>query len=170
VEAVRTAAPVAIALAVLALLPWSRLRQSPTPPAPPAAPAALHVVDEARGESIAVLPVAGDSLLELRYVHSVYHQPAVEEFAVRPDGLRLVRLTSPSVAVLEYYARPEPVTPTDTGFEIRLATAERYPRLEVLVGEVGQRTVVYAGRELPLYRLAGEGVRVGLTVTQGERP
>jgi hypothetical protein len=106
--------------------------------------------------------------LQLRYVHSIYRQPATEEFAVRRDGLYLVRLASPSTAVLEYYARPEPVAPVapaGSGFEIRLARPERFPGLSVLASEVGERTVVYAGRELPLHRLAGPGHRVSLSLT-----
>ena len=106
----------------------------------------------------------------LRYMHSIYRQPATEEFAVRADGLYLVRLASPSTAVLEYYARPEPVTPAGSGFEIRLARPERFPRLSVLASEVGERTVVYAGRELPLHRLAGPGHRVSLSLTAGGQP
>jgi hypothetical protein len=157
--------------AALALLAWqsSGLHPpAPAPPAPPARPAAAVSVDDVTGgRPLAVLPLDDGAPLHLRYVHSVYRQPATEEFAVRPDGLYLVRLASPSAAVLEYYARPEAVTPAERGFEIRLARPERFPSLSVLASEVGERTVVYAGRELPLHRLAGPGHRVSLSLTAG---
>lgn len=163
------AAAVAISVAALvtagALLPGLP-RSQVSPPPPPDGGLTVRVVDEARGVTLARLPAQGDQRLELRYVHSVYRQPAVEELEVTPAGLRLVRLASPSAAVMEYYARPEPVRPTAEGYEIRIApeTQAPAPRLELLVGETGRRTVVYAGRELPLHTLAGEGARVSLTV------
>jgi hypothetical protein len=149
-----------------------------------AAPA-LRVVDETSGETLAHLPLApesgpgpgpemgpgagaeleGGAPLQLRYRHSVYGQPAVEEFAVTPAGLRLVRLASPSVAVLEYYARPEPIRPAPEGYEIRVLSGPPVPRLTLLASETGQRTVRFGGRELALASLAGEGHRVSLAVT-----
>jgi hypothetical protein len=89
----------------------------------------------------------------------------VEEFAVTPAGLRLVRLASPSVAVLEYYARPEPIRPAPEGYEIRVLSGPPVPRLSLLASETGQRTVRFGGRELALASLAGEGHRVSLAVT-----
>jgi Domain of unknown function (DUF1850) len=164
----------AAAGALLAALAGLALLAAATPPAPPPAGApagtAVAVADETGGRPLALLPVDGDAPLQLRYVHSVYRRPATEEFAVRPDGLYLVRLASPSAAVLEYYARPEPVTATGDGFEIRLARPERFPGLSVLASEAGERTVVYAGRELPLHRLAGPGHRVSLSLTAAGSP
>jgi Domain of unknown function (DUF1850) len=154
----------------------------------PAQTAALRVVDETSGETLAHLPLdlgtapgmapgtdtedeggaggEGGALLQLRYRHSVYGQPAVEEFAVTLAGLRLSRLVSPSVAVLEYYARPEPIRPAPEGYEIRVLSDPPVPRLGLLASETGQRTVLIGGRELPLAALAGEGHRVSLAVTQ----
>jgi hypothetical protein len=149
----------------------------------PAQTAALRVVDETSGETLAHLPLdlgrapgtapgtdteggrEGGALLQLRYRHSVYGQPAVEEFAVTPAGLRLARLASPSVAVLEYYARPEPIRPAPEGYEIRVLSDPPLPRLGLLASETGQRTVLFGGRELPLASLAGDGHRVSLAVT-----
>jgi hypothetical protein len=152
--------------AVLAAALLARPAPGLRPPQPAAVAAvAVAVDDETGGRALARLPVDGDAPLQLRYVHSIYRQPATEEFAVRTDGLYLIRLASPSIAVLEYYARPEPVEPAGSGFEIRLARPERFPGLSVLASEVGERTVVYAGRELPLHRLAGPGHRVSLSLT-----
>jgi hypothetical protein len=188
VEAVK-GARAAGALLVLALA-WALLSFGPgawfpTPQSGTAQTPALRVVDETSGETLAHLPLApesrpgpgpepglgveaeleGGAPLQLRYRHSVYGQPAVEEFAVTPAGLRLVRLASPSVAVLEYYARPEPIRTAPEGYEIRVLSGPPVPRLSLLASETGQRTVRFGGRELALASLAGEGHRVSLTVT-----
>ena len=177
-EGLRPAAGFFLAAAALLAGHWPGIPQRsapvPTAPAEPAVPVAgaVLVADETGRRPLAVLAVdaAADVPLQLRYVHSIYRQPGTEEFAVRPDGLYLVRLASPSTAVLEYYARPEPVTPTESGFEIRLGRPERFPSLSVLASEGGERTVVYAGRELPLHRLAGPGHRVSLSLTAAGSP
>ncbi len=170
----------ALACALLSFGPGAWL---PAPQSRPAQTPALRVVDETSGETLAHLPLApgsgpgpelgqgaeagleGGAPLQLRYRHSVYGQPAVEEFAVTPAGLRLVRLASPSVAVLEYYARPEPIRPAPEGYEIRVLSGPPVPRLTLLASETGQRTVLFGGRELALATLAGDGHRVSLAVT-----
>jgi hypothetical protein len=129
---------------------------------------AVQIVNATRQQTIARLAVRDGAPLRLSYVHSIYRQPGLEEFAVRPGGLELVRLGSPSVAVLEYYARPEPILPAGELYEIR-PTPERYPELAVRVGPVGRRTVAYAGRELALHELAADGDRVTLQVVQMPR-
>ena len=148
----------ALACALLSFRPGAWF---PTPQSRPAQTPALRVVDETSGETLAHLPLApesgrelgqgaeagleGGAPLQLRYRHSVYGQPAVEEFAVTPAGLRLVRLASPSVAVLEYYARPEPIRPAPEGYEIRVLSGPPVPRLTLLASETGQRTVRLRG-------------------------
>jgi Domain of unknown function (DUF1850) len=124
---------------------------------------AVQIVNETRRQTIARLAVQDGAPLRLSYVHSIYGQPGVEEFAVRPGGLELVRLGSPSAAVLEYYARPEPILTAGRLYEIRPAP-QRYPQLSVRVGPVGRRTVVYAGHKLALHELAADGDRVTLEV------
>ena len=129
---------------------------------------ALEVVDDTAGRVITRLAAAGEAPLRLSYVHSIYRQPGAEEFVVRSEGLELVRLASPSEAVLEYYARPEPIALQAGTYEIR-TTPELHPRLAVLVGTVGQRTVTYAGRQLPLHQLAPDGERIALQVVRAPR-
>ena len=124
---------------------------------------AVQIVNDTRQQTIARLAVEDRAPLRLSYVHSIYRQPGIEEFAVRPGGLDLVRLGSPSVAVLEYYARPEPIVAAGGLYEIRPAP-QRYDQLSVRVGPVGRRTVVYAGHQLALHELAADGDRVTLEV------
>lgn len=115
-----------------------------------------------------MLRAANGTSLQLSYVHSVYRQPAVEEFRLDERGLELVRLRSVSVPVLEYYARPEPIRPTGTEHVIELQP-ELHRELTILVSAMGRRTVAYAGCTLPLYELAGEGDRVRLAVAPVSR-
>ena len=133
----------------------------------------LQVVDATTRVTLARLPLQDQAPLRLTYVHSIYRQPGVEEFAVAADGLALARLASPSEAVLEYYARPEPITPASEGYEVRIqpcrnpgacAQQAAQPTLSVLVSALGRRTLSYAGRELPLYELAADGGHVTLQV------
>jgi hypothetical protein len=129
---------------------------------------AVQIVNDTRQQTIARLAARDGAPLRLSYVHSIYQQPGSEEFAVQPDGLELVRLASPSVAVLEYYARPEPILLAGEAYEIR-PQPQRYAQLSVRVGPVGRRTVVYAGHELALHELAADGDRVTLQVVQVPR-
>lgn len=124
---------------------------------------ALQIANDTSRRVIARVALRRETPLRLGYVHSVYRQPGIEEFVLRPDGLELVRLASPSAAVLEYYARPEPIRATGQAYEIRLKP-ERYVCLPLRVSSVGRRTVAYAGRELPLHELAADGDRVTLQV------
>ena len=129
---------------------------------------ALEIANATTHQTIARLAVAGDAPLRLTYRHSIYRAPAAEEFAVGEEGLDLVRLASPSPAVLEYYARSEPIVASGAGYEIRLAP-ERHAALALLASELGQRTVAYAGHELPLHHLAADGHRVTLRVVRAPR-
>jgi len=124
---------------------------------------AVEITNDSARQPIARVAADDAAPLRLTYLHSIYRQPAAEEFTVRDEGLELVRLASPSVAVLEYYARPEPIVPSGGAYEIQPAPT-LYRQLSVLVGAVGRRTVAYAGRELPLYQLAADGDRVSLHV------
>jgi len=128
----------------------------------------VRLVNNTRQRELACAAVREGATLELSYVHSIYQQPATEEFRVSAAGLDLVRLRSVSVPVLEYYARPEPIQPAGTEYVVEVAP-ERHTALAVLVSALGQRTVLYDGRTWPLYRLAGDGDRVRLAVETAPR-
>jgi hypothetical protein len=134
---------------------------------------AVRVFDAASQRTLARLPADEGAPLRLSYQHSIYRQPGIEEFAVRDGALRLVRLASPSMAVLEYYARPEPIVAGADGYEVRVAACEgaapcarpaSQPTLTVLVSGLGQRTLSHAGRRVPLHELAADGSRVTIQV------
>ena len=129
---------------------------------------AIEVADADSGRALLYLPLVDDSTLWLGYVHSVYRQPAREGFRVQDGGFALVELRSRSQAVLEYYARAESIGREGDEYAIRLA-GEHYAELPVLVSALGQRTLHYASRQLPLHGLAGDGARVRLRVVRPPR-
>src|SRR3712207_8273670 len=69
----------------------------------------LEVADAATGQVFVRFAPPEGAPLVLEYVHSMYHEPAWEEFRLRDGGLALISIRSRSEAVLEYYARPEPI-------------------------------------------------------------
>lgn len=99
-------------------------------------------------------PLASGDSFALSYVHSMYGEPAEERFTVEEDGrLRLVGVSSPSQAVLEYYgpgARDPGIVP---------AVAQ----LLVIADRIGRRTLEVDDRRIPLY-LFGDGVHLTLQV------
>lgn len=131
-------------------------------------PIALVISHGRTGKGLARLEAPAGTPLQLTYVHSIYRQPAIEEFRLDGSGLTLIRLGSPSAAVLEYYARPEPLRPIDGGFAI-LPAPIHYPTLTILASERGERTVVYGPSTIPLYRLVPDGDPVRLGVAAGMR-
>lgn len=129
---------------------------------------ALEIVDPASGHVHVRLAVAEATPVRLAYLHSLYRAPGSEEFVVRDGRLELVRLRSPSEAVLEYYARPEPIRLAPDGYAIDVA-GPAYAELPVLASATGQRTVHCCGRVVALASLAGDGARVVLRVAQRPR-
>ena len=107
--------------------------------------------DDATGVLIGGCAVPnGAGRVALDYRHSIYGRAGREEFEASPAGLALVRLSSPAEAVLEYYARPEPVRRVEGGFEIRVDDPP-IPRLRLLASATGQRTLVCGDVRLPLF-------------------
>ena len=129
---------------------------------------AVRLLNDSTGAELACAPAVHGAPLRLTYVHSIYREPASEEFVVRETGLELVRLRSASVPVLEYYARPETIR-SSGGEHVIEVPAERHTALPVLVSVLGQRTVHYDGRTWALPRLAADGERVRLTVERAPR-
>jgi hypothetical protein len=128
---------------------------------------ALLVEEAATGRTLARLPL-GDGPVLLRYRHSLYDAPAEEEFAVEGDELVLRRVRSPSLAVLEYYARPEPPRAVDGGYAID-GLNDRHRALPVLAGPIGARTLAHGGRAITLHELAAAGGQVHVRVGQAPR-
>jgi hypothetical protein len=128
---------------------------------------ALLVEEAATGRTLARLPL-GDGPVLLHYRHSLYDAPAEEEFAVEGGDLVLRRVRSPSLAVLEYYARPEPPRALDGGYIID-GLSDRHRALPVLAGPIGGRTLEHGGRAILLPDQAAAGGRVRVRVGQAPR-
>jgi hypothetical protein len=133
-----------------------------------AAPApALIVAEPVTGRTLVCLPVRPAPVV-LRYRHSLYDALTTEEFAVEGERLVLRRLSSERLAALEYYGRAEPPVPVSEGYAIS-GLAEPHQALPLLVGPVGERTLVYGPTVVPLWRLAAAGGQVEVRIGQAPR-
>jgi hypothetical protein len=116
--------------------------------------AAVVVADE-RGREVASVALPPSGRFALQYRHSVYRAEVTETFAATGAGFRLVAVASPSEAVLDYYEL-EGRRRTDGGW--RRLEPDATPRLDalpLLATEVGRRTLVVEGRQLPLFEAGG---------------
>lgn len=123
---------------------------------------------EASGRIVAAFPASRGEGFSLTYVHSVYRQPASEDFVVDARGFSLARIASPSEAVLEYYARREPIVRTDTGYEVRPAGSQgvHVESLRVLASAEGARTLVMGMERAPLFAIGSPGRAVIISVVR----
>ncbi|MFN8534979.1 MAG: hypothetical protein U0556_15690 [Dehalococcoidia bacterium] len=126
----------------------------------------VDLTDERSGRLVGRL--AANGTITMRYVHSIYHQPAAEVLVADPAGLRLVRLSSPSEAVLEYYARPEPIHQEGDQFAIDVADATGAP-ISALASQVGRRSIEGGGKFVMLHEAAPHGTPIRITVANQPR-
>jgi len=123
------------------------------------------VARDAGGDAVATLPLPADRHFDLAYRHSVYHAPALERFRAAPGGgLRLEAVSSPSEAVLDYYALDGRRARRDGWWTLRLAHPARFETLPLIATSVGRRTLVAGGTRIPLYAAGGRArhLRIGL--------
>lgn len=128
---------------------------------------ALLVEETHTGRTLARLELTSGPVL-LRYRHSLYDALTAEEFSVEDGELVLRRLSSERLAALEYYARAERPAPAPDGYAIE-GLSERHGALPLLVGPVGQRTLLHGGRSVALWRLPAVGGQVRVRVGQATR-
>ena len=123
------------------------------------------VARDAGGYVVASLALPGDGRFALAYRHSVYRAPALERFRAAPGGgLRLEAVSSPSEAVLDYYALDGRRARRDGWWTLRLAHPVRFQTLPLIATSVGRRTLVAGGTRIPLYAAGGRArhLRIGL--------
>ena len=128
------------------------------------APRAVVVRDGA-GELVTreALPPQGE--FALAYRHSQYGAPAREIFKAQRGGFALRALSSPSAAVLDYYALDGRRTRSGGWGRLTLDDPRHYRRLSLIATRTGRRTLVVGERRVPLYE---SGVRhLTLTVEGG---
>jgi len=110
------------------------------------------VARTADGERVAELSLPGSRTFALQYRHSYYRRPARETFRAAADGsFRLVAVSSPSEAVLDYYEIEGERARRGGWWTLRLARPARFETLPLAATPVGRRTLVAGGRRAPLY-------------------
>jgi hypothetical protein len=110
------------------------------------------VARSADGDRVAELALPGSREFALEYRHSVYRRPARETFAVLDGGgFRLVAISSPSEAVLDYYEVEGARARRAGWWTLRPARPARFETLPLAATAVGRRTLVAGGRRAPLY-------------------
>lgn len=107
------------------------------------------------------VPLPPDGSFSLRYRNSLYGSLAEERFVIADEGrLDLVELRADELAVLEeYYAINEAASPSGGTRAWAAAPAHRptIHRLRVAATDLGERTLLVAGREpLELWRLVDD--------------
>ena len=128
----------------------------------------VRLTNESARRQVVALPARDGDRLSFEYIHSIYRQPAAEEFRVRSSGLELVALRSASMSVLEYYARSEAARADGDQFVIAVRP-ERHAPLRLMASEVGQRTLIFGRRRMPLHQVAANGERLTLSVERVPR-
>ena len=105
------------------------------------------------------LPQSGRFALEYR--HSYYRVAARELFRADGSSFRMVEVSSPSEAVLDYYALAGAKT---AGRWMALAPAHprRFDRLPLIATVTGKRTLEVGGERYPLYATAPRHLTIEL--------
>jgi hypothetical protein len=112
------------------------------------------VVRDEGGREVARAELPASGRFALEYRHSYYRVPARESFAADGDAFRIVEVSSPSEAVLDYYALAGRKRP-GRWVRLELDRPQRFRRLPLAATPTGRRTLVVDGRRYPLY----DGVR-----------
>lgn len=121
------------------------------------------VAHDRDGGTVAELALPRSGAFALAYRHSYYRRPAVERFRAGAGGsFRLVAISSPSEAVLDYYDVAGARTRRGGWWTLRLARPAGFRELPLAATAVGRRTLVAGGRRAPLY--GGDGRARHLTI------
>jgi hypothetical protein len=121
------------------------------------------VVADGRGRQLASVPLPEAGRFALQYRHSVYRAEVTETFAVSGGGFRLVAVSSPSEAVLDYYEL-EGRRVADHGWRLEPAATPRLASLPLVATEVGRRTLVVGDRRVALFEAGGAPAHLVLSV------
>ena len=122
------------------------------------------VATERDGTAVAALELPRTGAFALAYRHSYHRRPAVERFRAVPGGFELVAIASPSAGVLDYYELEGTRSRAGGWWTLRLARPARFERMALAATAVGRRTLVAAGRRVPLYRRGGRAAHLTIAV------
>ncbi len=113
--------------------------------------------------AVAQIALPADGRFALTYRHSVYQVVATERFVAEQGGrLRLIGVSSPSEAVLDYYAVDGTRRRDAQGWHLELADPPHFDELPLIATEVGERTLVVGDREM---RLSSLGTHLSISAT-----
>ena len=114
----------------------------------------------------AALPASGR--FALSYRHSVYGAPARERFrALGGGGFVLEAISSPSAAVLDYYAVEGRRSRRAGVWTLRPDRPARFADMALAATTVGRRALVADGRRQPLWRRDGRPAHLTIAVEGG---
>ena len=128
------------------------------------------VIRDGAGDELARTPLPASRELSLRYRNSLYGSLAEEHFVVEDGRLSLVALAADELAVLEEYYTAVGGTRSDSADGLRWRIGVERPAIDlplhIRATALGERTLVTAGREIPLWRLVADrdATRVTLSV------
>jgi hypothetical protein len=126
---------------------------------------AVVTVTGSDGRPVVAQVLPAPARFELRYRHSYYRAEAVESFAADPDGaFRLVTVSSPSQAVLDYYGLVGRTHREGGWLRLELRQPQRFERLPLVATGLGRRTLVVGGRAVPLASPGGEPAHLVVAV------
>ena len=120
------------------------------------------VARDGEGAVVARAPLADSGRFGIGYVHSYYGTPATERFVADRDGsFRLVGVSSPDEAVLDYYGLEGRKEATGDVLRLVPAVPQRFETLPLVATATGRRALVVSGERIPLY---GEDGPVHLSI------
>jgi hypothetical protein len=126
---------------------------------------AVVTVTGADGQPVAARVLPAPGRFDLRYRHSYYRAEAVESFMADPDGgFRLIAVSSPSQAVLDYYGLAGRTHREGGWLRQELRQPQRFERLPLVATGLGRRTLVVGGRTVPLAPPGGEPAHLVVAV------
>ena len=126
---------------------------------------AVVTVTGADGQPVAARVLPAPGRFELRYRHSYYRAEAAESFVADPDGgFRLIAVSSPSQAVLDYYSLAGRTHREGGWLRQELQQPQRFERLPLVATGLGRRTLVVGRRTVPLARPGREPAHLVVTV------
>ena len=118
------------------------------------------VIRDGVGDELARTPLPASRELSLRYRNSLYGSLAEEQFVVEDGRLSLVTLAADELAVLEEYYTAVGGARSDSADHLRWRIDVERPAIElplhIRATELGERTLIAAGREIPLWRLVAD--------------
>jgi len=126
---------------------------------------AVVTVTGADGQPVEARVLPAPGRFELRYRHSYYRAEAAESFVADPDGgFRLIAVSSPSQAVLDYYSLAGRTHREGGWLRQELQQPQRFERLPLVATGLGRRTLVVGRRTVPLAPPGREPAHLVVTV------